>query len=202
MLTVLAGPATDYDLWAEVVGDASWKYEHMLPYFRMSETHHGKRRDEVQHGYDGPLHAVPLNANFPKRMYPLREPLQKAWEQAGVKYIPDINSGQPLGLCEMEEAWVEGMRQLPSKSYDLSHVKVLSETLVHRVTMERKNERVVATGVELVDGYHVSVNKEVIVSAGVLHTPKILMLSGIGDRAVLERHSIEVNLDEHEVGKK
>lgn len=198
----LAGPASDYNLWAEVVRDSSWNYESMLPYFRLTETHHGRIRDEVQHGYDGPIHVTPIYANHPKRLYPLREPLKKAWEEGGVKYIPDGNNGYPLGVADIEEAWLEGKRQLPSKSFDLSRVKILPETLVERVTTQMRNGKLTATGVDLIGGHHISATKEVVVSSGVCHTPKVLMLSGIGDRAALERHSIPVNLDNPEVGKK
>ena len=198
----MTGPATDYDLWADVVGDASWNYENMLPYFRMSETHRGRIRDDVQHGYDGPIHAMPIYGNHPRRSYPLREPLRKAWEQAGVQYLLDGNNGHPLGISDIEEAWVEGKRQLPSKFFDLSPVRILPETLVHRVTTEMRNEKLVATGINLIGGHHISALKEVVISAGVCHTPKVLMLSGIGDRAVLERHSIDVKLDNQEVGRK
>ncbi len=168
----------------------------------MSETHHGSFRDEVQHGYDGPIHAMPIYGNHPKRSYPLREPIKKAWEQAGVDYLKDGNNGQPLGISDIEEAWLNGKRQLPSKFFDLSRVNILSETLVHRITTAETDGKLVATGVDLVGGHHISAAKEVVISAGVCHTPKILMLSGIGDRAVLKHHSIDVKLDNQEVGKK
>ena len=195
------GPASDYDLWADVVKDPSWSYEGMLPYFRMSETHHGKSRNDKQHGYEGPLHTTPIPMNHPERMYPLRESVRLAWEQAGVDYIGDGNTGHPLGLTDLEEAWIEGKRQFPGKFFDLSLVKVLLETLVRSVTIEERAGKLAATGIDLMDGRHISATREVIVSSGVFHTPKILMLSGIGDRTVLEQHSIPTLVHNTEVGK-
>ena len=195
------GPASDYDLWADVVRDASWNYEGMLPYFRISETHHDRTPNGKQHGYDGPLHAFPIPMHHPKRLYPLRESVKQAWQQAGVDYIGDGNNGHPLGLTDLEEVWIEGKRQFPGKFFDLSRVTILPKTLVHRVTIEGKAGELVAGGVELVDGRRISATREVIVSSGVFHTPKILMLSGIGNRSVLEQHSIPASFDNPEVGR-
>ena len=118
-------------------------------------------------------------------MHPLQDSAQQAWEQAGVTYISDGNNSRPVGLTDLEEAWMEGKRQFPSRFHDLSRVKVLSETLARRVTFGRTNGSLIATGVDLIDGHHVLTNTEVIVCSGVFHTPEILMLSGIGDRTPL-----------------
>jgi choline dehydrogenase-like flavoprotein len=158
----------------------------MLPYFRMSEAYHGESRDDEQHGYEGPLHTMPIHMNHPKRLYPLRESIKQAWEQAGVTYVGDGNNGHPLGLTDFEEAWMEGKRQFPNKFFDLSQVKILPKTIVRRVTLDGKSGKLVATGIDLMDGGH---------------TPKILLLSGIGDRAVLEQHSVPTLVDNPEVGK-
>ena len=80
-------------------------------------------------------------------------------------------------------------------------MKILLETVIHRVTIEGKARKLVATGIDLMNGRHISANIEVIVSSGVFHTPKILLLSGIGDRHVLEQHPIPALLDNPEVGK-
>jgi hypothetical protein len=141
----------------------------MLLYFRISETHHGISRDFKQHGYEGPLHTTPIPNNHPKRLYPLREPLRQAWGEAGVKYVGDGTYGQSLGLTDLEEAWIRGKRQFPIETFDLSRVQVLAGTLVHRVNLERKNGDLVATGVKLMNGDHISSTREIIVSAGVYH---------------------------------
>jgi hypothetical protein len=93
-----------------------------------------------------------------------------------------------VGLTDLAKAWVEGKRQFPSRFHGLSHVKVLSEALARRVTSGRMNGSLVATDVDLVDSCHVLANIEVIICSGFFHTPEILMLSGIGDRTLLQQH--------------
>ncbi len=201
------GPKSDYDYWAKLVADDAWSYDKLLPYFRMTEQvftggGEGKmERDELHHGYDGPLTATPVRANWPKRKYPLRETVQKAWEEAGVRYIADGNKGDQNGLTEMVEVWLQGARQLPGKFYDLSLVEIRDHCRVQRVTFDHKCGEAVANGVDLVGGEHIVANKEVIVSAGVYHSPQVLMLSGIGDPAILEKYGIRTVAANVEVGK-
>jgi hypothetical protein len=108
-----------------------------------------------KHANEELLHNVPIPANHPKRLYLLHDSVQQVWEQAGVKYVGDGNNGCPLGLTDLEEAWVEGKRQFPSKFHDLPRVKVLPETPVRRITFGRMNGALVANFVGLVDGRHV-----------------------------------------------
>ncbi|KAK3065600.1 hypothetical protein LTS18_000077 [Coniosporium uncinatum] len=195
------GPACDYDLWAHSVGDQGWSYESLLPYFKATECVRGMKINEDHHGYEGLIHVVPVKANWAKRTYPLRKAVQEAWAQSGVDYIEDGNAGDPLGLTELVEAWDEGKRQLPSKSFDLEGVDIVTDTLVHRVTFTQdQGHEPRAKGVELISGQHINATKEVIVSAGVYHTPKILILSGIGDPQTLVAHSIPLVHGNPEVG--
>ena len=201
------GPKSDYDHWAQLVADDAWSYDKLLPYFRMTEhvfTGEGEGqmdRDELHHGYDGVLTATPVRANWPKRKYPLRETVQKAWEEAGVRYIADGNKGDQNGLTEMVEVWLQGAHQLPGKFFHLSLVEIRDHCPVQRVTFDHKSGEPVANGVDLVGGEHIVANKEVIVSAGVYHSPQVLMLSGIGDPEILEEHGIRTVAANVEVGK-
>ncbi|OAP59416.1 hypothetical protein AYL99_06714 [Fonsecaea erecta] len=200
------GPKSDYDLWAKIVGDDSWGYDALLPYMRRVESAvvpEGMAKDETQHGYDGPLKLTPIRALWPSRKYPLRESVQKMWEEAGVRYIPDGNAGDQNGLVEFVEVWANGARQLPSKVFDLSKVDVRTMSVVQRVTFAKVEglEHPVANGVDLVGGEHVVANKEVIVCAGTYHTPQVLMLSGIGDPAELAKHGIHTTASNLEVGR-
>ncbi len=195
------GPAYDYDHWAKVVNDPSWSYESLLPYFRKTENYHGKPKDKVQHGSDGQIHTISISASDTKRIYPLKEQLRAAWVQVGVKEISDANGGYPIGFAERFENWRDGKRQLASQAYDLSGVRVMTNTLVHRVLFEERDGKRIATGVQLADGQSVYAEREVIISAGTYRTPQILMLSGIGPEAELSRHGIPTTLDAPEVGR-
>lgn len=94
-----------------------------------------------------------------------------------------------------------GKRQLASHAYYLSGVHVLTDTMVHRVLFEGRDGKKSAIGVQLADGKSISAENEVIVSAGAYRTPQVLMLSGVGPAAELERHAISVVVDTPEVGR-
>ncbi|KAB8077053.1 hypothetical protein BDV29DRAFT_199460 [Aspergillus leporis] len=88
------------DLWADMVGDSRWSYEGLLPYLRKIESHFDPKRDKDVHGYDGPI----------KTESTVEEP----WRAVGVTYNPEMNSGNPIGLAEVVENRVGGMRQMSS----------------------------------------------------------------------------------------
>ncbi|KAE8450823.1 hypothetical protein EG329_005736 [Mollisiaceae sp. DMI_Dod_QoI] len=196
------GARVDYDHWAEVVGDEGWGYEGMLKYFKRTERVIGSGKEkEDAHGYEGNIHVVSVKDSNENRVYPLREKVRSGWERMGVKYNEDGNGGDPEGIVEVVENWREGKRQLASVAYDLSSVNVVTGVLVKRVIVEKKEGKNIATGVELADGRKIVAMKEVIVSAGAYRTPQVLMLSGIGPSAELEKHGIPSVLEAPEVGK-
>ena len=90
------------------------------------------------------------------------------------------------------------MRQLASTSYDLSKVKVITETLVKCVMVDNEKQ---ATGVELSNGTKIIAQREVIITSGAYRTPQILMLSGIGPSDELEKHGITPKVESPGVGK-
>ncbi|KAL4907215.1 hypothetical protein BDW74DRAFT_189737 [Aspergillus multicolor] len=206
------GNKADFDHWARVVGDERWSYEGLLPHFRAMETvvdGKGFESENREHGVNGPIHNVSVTASSPERMYPLREPLKKAWARLGVTECAgsDMNAGSPLGLAEMAENWRDGKRQIASEVFGLEireNVTILTETLVQRVLLEEGQDgRKVAVGVQLVgepgETYHAS--KEVIISAGAYRTPQVLMLSGIGPKEELARHGVRTRVDAPAVGQ-
>ncbi|KIW66216.1 hypothetical protein PV04_08416 [Phialophora macrospora] len=200
------GPKSDFDLWARIVGDEAWSYNALLPFMKRVESmavsdENGVVRDESQHGYDGPVKIVPVRTFWPGRKYPLRESVQKMWEEVNVKYLIDGNGGDQNGLTELAEVWVDGRRQLPGTILDLTKVEVRTKSVVQRVTFKGGDEQPVANGVDLAGGEHFVARKEVIVSAGAYLTPQLLKLSGIGDRTELEQHGIKTILENPEVGK-
>ena len=195
------GPKVDYDHWARVVGDEKWSYEGMLKYFRRSERHGDDNADARQHGFEGPVVTSSVSASDVGRRYPLREPLRAALESAGLRFNRDLNGGDPLGFSEVVENWKEGRRQCVREAFDLEGVEILLETDVHRVIVEDVSGKPRAVGVELLGGRRIFTMKEVILSAGTIGSPKILMLSGIGPAEELKRHDIPLILEAPEVGR-
>ncbi|RDW95014.1 hypothetical protein BP5796_00777 [Coleophoma crateriformis] len=193
------GDAQDYDDWAALVGDQRWSYQGLLPYFRKTEHYHDGGKSVESHGYDGTVPTASVSSS--RRNYVFREPLKAAWAKIGVEYNPDVNSGSQLGLAEVVEARNDGSRVISSSVYPLAGVELLTDKLVRRIIIDSQGTKKVATGVELVDGTVYHAKQEVILSAGALQTPKILLLSGIGPAEQLQHHGINQIVDSPEVGK-
>ena len=194
------GDATDYEVWAKLVGDQRYGYEGFLPYFRKTETCYDVKADANKHGFHGPVHTA--SNTSAGRHFPLREPIKQAWAAVGVDEIKDINGGSLLGLAEIVEARTEGQRVISSAAYPLKGVRVMTSTLVNRILITSLDDGTkVATGVELADGRKYGAKREVVLSAGSYGTPQILKLSGIGPTEELTRHDITPLVNSPEVGK-
>lgn len=200
----LRADAADYDDWAEAVGDERWSYGGPKPWLRKTENFLSgeAETDAEQYGLDGPMHVAPVSVGESGvRKYPLREPVKDAWTELGVQFNPRRKNGRNTGLAEFYENARDGMRQPSQTVYPLdgndNPVRVYMSTPARRVEF---SEDGVATGVELADGRKIAARKEVILCAGALRTPQLLMLSGIGPPAALEAHGIPVVYDAPDVG--
>jgi len=131
------------------------------------------------------------------RTYPLAAPLKAAWGRLGIPQVV-TNNGNSLGLAEIVEARTNGTRVVASSVYSLSNVTIKTRSLVQRILLSPSKR---AIGVELDNGtiYHSS--KEIILSAGSIRTPQVLMLSGIGPLEELQKHGIQQIVDSPEIGK-
>ena len=195
------GPSVDYDLWAKTVGDNNWTYEALLPFFRKSESCGDPSFDVVQHGNNGPIRTVSVANSCKERRYPLRDSVLRAWAELGIDQVPDVNDGHPLGVTELVENFRDGKRQLPSNSYDLRKVHILCNTLVSKVIIDESTGVKRARGVLLSDGRRIVASRDVVIAAGAYRTPQVLMISGLGPSATLEKHGIPVQVDLQEVGQ-
>ncbi|KAL9050777.1 MAG: hypothetical protein Q9162_006428 [Coniocarpon cinnabarinum] len=182
------GHATDFDEWGRMVGDERWSYKGQLPYFKKTETHHRSHEDTAnpeEHGFEGPIHTTAA------LLYPMGEIVRDMFLENGVRHIADANSGQPLGLARWTNNWHNYTRQPAGQAYGLSSVHVLTSSLVQAITVVKDGTKTVAKGVNLADGQQLYAKREVIVCAGALRTPQILMLSGIGDSTELMQLGID-----------
>ena len=176
------GHSKDYDAWARVSGDPRWGFENMIKYFKKVEKHHDPGANPELYGFDGPV-----STTAGTRTYPLREAIRQAMIESGLEYNPDANGGNPFGFGAFTENWKDAQRQPAGKVYDLSRVKVLTNSVTAKVNIDASKR---ATGVTLVDGRLIH-GKEVIVSCGTCRTPQVLMLSGIGPAEQLFRHGVK-----------
>lgn len=183
----LRADASDYDEWADVVGDKRWSHEWLKSWFRKSEHFHDPGADANEHGFDGPIHVTSVSADQSgQRKYLLREPVKEAWTELGISPSLQEKNGAIAGLAEMHENSRDGLRQPTNTAYPLDGVKVFTQTIVHRVTFSGTT----ATGVELADGRKITARKEVIICAGAYRTPQLLMLSGIGPAETLTEQGV------------
>lgn len=138
-----------------------------------------------------------VSASNSKRRYPLSEPLYAAWGELGVKPIAYGCTGRNEGLSEWLENWVDGQRQPAQHAYPLDGIRILTGAQVTKILFAEglassSNRVPKVTGVILQDCQKVHVRREVLVCAGALRSPTVLLASGIGPRSVLNDRHIPV----------
>jgi choline dehydrogenase len=185
------GHKNDWDFFAAEARDAAWSYESVLNIYRRIEDWHGAP-DPRCRGTGGPVFVQPA---------PDPNPVAPAMvEGARSVGIPAFQSQNGLmmegdgGASIMDLRVRDGMRQSVFRSYafpymDRPNLTVLCHALVTRLVMSGKK----ASGVEIVHDakvQRIAAGVEVVLSLGAIHTPKVLMLSGIGDQTELQRLGI------------
>ena len=199
-MVYVRGHPMDFDHWEES-GAAGWGYKDVLPYFKRMENWHsgGHGGDPAWRGSDGPLHVT-----RGPRENPLFQAFVDAGRQAGFEVTDDYNGEKQEGFGPMEQTVWKGRRWSTANAYLKPALKRsncdLLRCYVRRVIIE--NGR--ATGVEISRGERietVTANREVVIAASSINSPKILMLSGIGPAAHLQDTGIEPLADRPGVGK-
>ncbi|MEO0882801.1 MAG: choline dehydrogenase [Pseudomonadota bacterium] len=196
----IRGHARDYDQWRQM-GLDGWGFADVLPYFRRSEHYEGGA--DGFHGAGGPLWVEDS---------PLDNPIHRAFIEAGIeagfKHTNDFNGAEQEGFSHYQRTIRDGERW--SASYAYIHpvealrpnLTIQSTGLVTKVIVENGK----ATGVEVVSGpgqrpERIEATSEVIVCAGAVQSPQLLMLSGIGPADEIQKHGIEVQADLKDVGQ-
>jgi choline dehydrogenase len=191
------GQTRDFAAWQDAVGDTGkWSYEDLLPIF-MAQEDNDTFHDEY-HGINGGL-AVQL----PKGINELNQYCLKAFQEYGIPYNPDYNGESQIGVSPVQSTVGNQRRCSAVDAYLRPHlasgrVTLLTGKTVVRILIENKR----AVGIELKDnGLERIMAGEVVLSAGSVHSPKILMHSGIGPAEQLRRHGIAVIVDSPGVGE-
>ncbi len=189
------GHARDFDTWADM-GAEGWGYADVLPYFKRAETWHGDAGDASWRGHDGPLHIT----RGPRKNV-LYEAFIRSGANAGYGATDDYNGQRQEGFGAFEMTVWKGKRWSTASAYLKPALKrdncTLLRGLVERIEIE--NGR--ATGVRLAGGQVIRARAEVVLAAGAINSPKILMLSGIGPARHLGEHGIAVVADRAGVGQ-
>jgi choline dehydrogenase len=193
------GHRTDYDQWAQA-GNAGWGYDDVLPMFRRSEHFVGDGAEAAFHGSDGPL--VVSNQPSPN---PLTRAFVGAAESVGLKRLGDINGTSQDGVALTHVNQRHGRRWSAADAFlrpamKRQNLKVETECLVREIVFEGRR----AVGVKYARGGAVTearAAREVVLCAGAIGSPQILMLSGVGPAAALAALGIPVVADLPGVGQ-
>jgi choline dehydrogenase-like flavoprotein len=196
-MVFMRGHRSSYDRWPKKGADG-WGFDDLLPFFRRTETANG--HDAALRGTDGPLIVGP-----PIRPNPVLAACLDATAEVGYRRADDISGGLEEGFGWTDLNIVDGRRQSAADAYlrpvmRRGNLRVVTGALAHRLLIEQQK----CTGVEYSTGgeaVQVRANNEVVVTAGTIGTPKLLMLSGIGPVSALLPHGIAVIADLPGVGE-
>ena len=197
-MAYVRGNALDYDGWAGQ-GARGWSYREVLPYFRRAECYGGG--GDPYRGDSGPLHVSPGAMTNP-----LYRAFAEAGVQAGYPATTDMNGFQQEGFGKMDMTVHRGRRCSSANAYlkpilgKRANLRLELGVLVLKLLLERER----AVGVRYQQGgrtLEARAEREVILAAGPINAPQLLMLSGIGPAEQLRRHDIPVRVDLPGVGE-
>ncbi len=197
-MVYMRGNAADYDGWAKDEGCDGWSHAEVLPYFRRAEDN--ERYSNEFHGTGGPLGVSDqISPHYLSRAF------VRAAQEAGIPYNPDFNGAQQAG-CGLYQVTQRGARRCSAVGYlkpALKHgnLTVHTDCGVKRIVLE--NGRAVGVEYSRGDGQQTMarVEQEVIIAAGAIGSPRLLLLSGIGPADELAHVGVEVAHDLPGVGK-
>jgi len=180
-MVYIRGQKQDYDEW-EQAGNPGWSYNDLLPYFKRSENNdHGAAEF---HGNEGPLHI-----DEPRLFYPISKVFLQAAAQLGLRQNEDFNGSDQEGVGVWQRTIKNSVRCSATRAFlnparTRENLTVISNALVEKILVENN----AATGVQIKHNnkeLQLEAKREVILSAGAIGSPQVLMLSGIGDEKEL-----------------
>ncbi|KAJ9603642.1 hypothetical protein H2200_011828 [Cladophialophora chaetospira] len=208
----IRGSASDYNEWAARVGDDFFAWHNAVARYKELENLHfeddGDKDHFVQlkeavHGFEGPLD---ISIQPKKRWHFGMDKNMQAAIEFGWPVCRDQNSGDPIGVGVVTTTSYRGYRTTSGSAYlfDVpSNLDVWCHTTAAKILFEPQSSgNPKAVGLQLANGRIVQARKEVILSAGAIDTPKLLLLSGVGPRKELNRLNIECLVHHPDVGKK
>ena len=191
------GMHSDYDRWAQA-GNAGWSFADVLPYFRKLESFHPVNDD--WHGQDGPIQVTRAD-----QTHPFAQAFIQAGQQAGYPYNADLNGASRDGFGAVDLTVGKGKRSSASAAYlhpamNRPNLTVVTGAQTRKILFEDKR----ASGITYRSNGedHVAhAAREVILSAGAINSPQVLMLSGVGPAVHLAEHGISLVHDLPGVGQ-
>ncbi|NYG32145.1 GMC family oxidoreductase N-terminal domain-containing protein [Sphaerotilus montanus] len=211
----MRGQSRDYDQWAALTGDDSWRWDQCLPYFRQHENHWRLDPDQAAqtseafkalHGHGGEW-----RVEKQRLRWDVLDAFAQAAQQAGIPATDDFNRGTNEGVGYFEVNQKSGFRWNTAKAFlrptcfGRPNFEMWTGAHVRRLLTERGADGLLrCTGAEVVTPHGVetvTATREVILCAGSIGSAQILQLSGIGPGALLQQHGIPVQHDLPGVGE-
>ena len=197
----IRGNRWDYENWA-ALGNDGWGYDDLLPYFKRSENFRADDGDAGYHGTDGPMYVTDAN---PRSTF--SDALVDAGLEVGFDHNPDFNGAQQAGIGYYHAMMKDGFRHSAAGAFVvpvLDRPNLTVETSAHATRVVFDGDRAAGVAYEQ-DGQEreaeVADSGEVIVSAGSIQSPQLLMLSGVGPADHLEGQGVDVVCDLPGVGR-
>nr|KAI8748474.1 glucose dehydrogenase FAD; quinone-like [Biomphalaria glabrata] len=194
-MNYVRGSKHDFDRWANYTKDPSWDYAHVLPYFKKSEkmTDPELKQSEF-HGGNGQLGVTKMEASSS-----FSSSILAGFQDLGFIYNEDYNGRTMNGVGKAQTTIENGIRSSTARAFlhpilNRPNLDIMVNAFVQKVVIKDKH----AEGVEVIfqnKKYVVKSNKEIILSAGAIQSPQILMLSGVGPKKHLEELGIPVVVD-------
>jgi len=191
------GNRRDYDGWAEA-GARGWSYAEVLPYFKRAEDN--QRFVDAYHGYGGPI-----GVSMPVNPLPISEAFLRAAQEMGIPYNADFNGARQAGIGHYQVTVRDARRSSAATAYlkpirQRPNLAVRTNAMVRRVLVEDGR----AVGVEVTEANGawttVRAEREILLTAGAIGSPRLLMLSGIGPADHLKAVGVPVCHDLPGVG--
>ena len=185
-MVYIRGHARDYDGWAEQ-GCVGWSYREVLPYFKRAQTHAGGGDD--YRGGDGHLHVTPGDVEIP-----LCAAFIAAGAEAGYGVSEDLNGYRQEAFGPVDRTTRNGRRWSASRGYlsealARGNVRVVTDALVLRILFEGRQ----AVGIDYEQNGEtntVRARREVLLTAGAINSPQLLLLSGVGPASARRRNCV------------
>jgi len=184
------GHPEDFNRWASK-GLKKWDYNHVLPYFKKLETWSGG--GNLYRGNNGPIKVNKSKINI---KFPLFQAVLNAAKDAGFEIFEDSNGYKQEGFGTFDVTIHKGKRYGAAKAYlddikNNSNISIYTHSNVSKILFKNKT----AIGIEVFINNNKEIfyaNKEILVSAGSINSPKLLQLSGIGNAYEIKKHGIEI----------
>ena len=197
----MRGQAGDYDHWADLTDDASWRWDKVLPLFKQSEDYHGGASEN--HGAGGEWRVEKQRLSWD-----ILNAFRDAAQQVGIPKTSDFNGGDNSGSAYFDVNQRRGIRWNTSKAFlkpasRRRNLTIMTGCHVERLLLEATESGPRCTGIVFTGGgtqWQATARRETLLTAGAIGSPQLLQLSGIGPAALLHEHGITPVLDAPGVG--